>query len=102
MKIYVGNFDTQWNDENLKGLFGTYGQVTSATVMMDLFTERSRGFGYVTMPNDAEASAAIEELNGAEIESRVLTVKMSEPEKGKSGSYKVGNGGVNPYRFKKN
>lgn len=102
MKIYVGNFDTQWNDENLKGLFSTYGQVISATVMMDLFTERSRGFGYVTMPNDAEASAAIEALHGAEVESRVLTVKMAEPEKEKSGSYKVGSGGVNPYRFKKN
>lgn len=102
MKIYVGNFDTQWNDENLKGLFGAYGQVISATVMMDVFTERSRGFGYVSMPDDAEATTAIESLHGAEIENRVLIVKMTEPEKEKSGSYKVGSGGINPYRFKKN
>ena len=100
--IYVGNFNTQWTDENLKSLFSTYGQVISGSVMMDLFTERSRGFGYVTMANEAEATAAIEALHQREIEGNVLTVKMAEPQKEKAGSYKVGNGGINPYRFKKN
>ncbi|RYZ62158.1 MAG: RNA-binding protein, partial [Chitinophagaceae bacterium] len=59
MNIYVANFDTAWKDEDLRQLFTPYGEVASASVEMDVFTEKSRGFGYVDMPDEAAAQAAI-------------------------------------------
>ena len=102
MNIYVANFDTKWNDENLKELFLTYGNVQSAQVMIDGFTERSRGFGYVEMPDAQEAETAIKALHATELNGGTLTVRQADPREEKKGSYKVGNGGINPYRFKKN
>lgn len=102
MNIYVGNFDTQWTDDNLKNLFAPYGTVNTAHVMIDGFTEQSRGFGYVDMPDETEASKAITALNQSEQNGLKLTVQQADPRVERKGSYKVGNGGVNPYRFKKN
>lgn len=102
MNIYVGNFDTQWTNENLKTIFAAYGTVDTALVMMDMFTDRSRGFGYVTMPDDAEAIKAIAALHQSELNGLRLTVSKANPIEEKKGSYKIGNGGINPYRFKKN
>ena len=102
MNIYVANFDTNWNDEDLRALFTPYGDVASATVEMDVFTEKSRGFGYVEMANDEQAEAAIRALNQTDHNGNKLVVKQAEPKVENKGSYKVGNGGVNPYRFKKN
>ena len=102
MNIYVANFDTQWTNENLKELFFPFGAVDKALVMMDAFTERSRGFGYVQMPDEAEASKAITALNQSELNGLRLTVSKADPKEERQGSYKVGNGGINPYRFKKN
>lgn len=102
MNIYIANFDTQWNDDNLRELFVPHGTVDSARIMIDGFTEQSRGFGYVEMPVDEEALAAVAALNDAEVAGKKLVVKQADPREVRKGSYKVGNGGINPYRFKKN
>ena len=102
MNIYIANFDTQWNDTQLEALFLTYGKVDSATVMMDGFTEKSRGCGYVQMPSDEEAALAIASLHQREINGLTLSVTQAPLPDERKGSYKVGNGGINPYRFKKN
>lgn len=101
MNIYVANFDTQWTNENLKELFTPFGSVAKAQIMIDGFTERSRGFGHVEMPDEAEANQAINALNQSELNSRTLTVSKADPITERKGSYKVGNGGINPYRFRK-
>ena len=102
MNIYVSDFDTQLNNEGLRDLFAPHGEVQSAEIAMDVFTDKSRGFGYVEMPVEEEARAAIAALNKKEINGRSISVQEAEPREIKRGSYKVGNGGVNPYRFKKN
>jgi RNA recognition motif-containing protein len=102
MNIYVANFDLQWKNEDLQHLFATYGVVQSAEVVMDAFTDKSRGFGYVEMPSDEEGSAAIAALNQKEVNGRLMNVQPAEPRQTRRGSYKVGQGGVNPYRFRKN
>ena len=74
MRLYVGNLHFQVTDEELRSAFSAYGSVTSATVVIDRDTGRSRGFGFVEMPNAAEAQAAIRGLNGSRLRDRVLTV----------------------------
>jgi RNA recognition motif-containing protein len=102
MNIYIGNFGTQLKDEELKNLFTPHGEVTSVEIAMDVFTETSRGFGYVEMPVEDQARAAIAALNQSEMNGLRLQVQVAEPKEVKKGSYKVGDGGFNPYRFKKN
>jgi RNA recognition motif-containing protein len=102
MNIYVANIDLQWKNEDLQNLFTAYGAVQSAEIAMDAFTDKSRGFGYVEMPNDEEGQAAIAALNQKEVNGRLINVQLAEPKETRRGSYKVGNGGINPYRFKKN
>ncbi len=79
MNIYVGNLS--WNTEEpaLRDLFSQHGQVDSARVLKDRETGRSRGFGFVEMPNDDEARAAIEALNGFELDGRQLKVNEARP-----------------------
>ena len=102
MNIYVANFDTNWKDEDLRQLFTPYGEVASASVEMDLFTDKSRGFGYVEMPDEASAQKAIDALHQKDVNGNQLNVKQAEAKVVNKGSYKVGTGGVNPYRFRKN
>ena len=102
MNIYVAYFDLQWKDEDLKKLFAPHGEVETAKVEMDVFTDQSRGFGYVEMPDETQARTAIEALNKTEVNGTQLKVQEAEPKESKKGSYKVGSGGINPYRFKKN
>lgn len=102
MNIYIANFDTAWSDANLKEVFLPYGEVKTAQVMMDGFTERSRGFGYIAMPSDEEAETAIAALHGKELNGQKITVKQGNPPEERKGSYKAGNSVVNPYRFKRN
>ena len=78
-KLYVGNLSYNTNDSALKDLFAQVGPVASAIVLMDKMTGRSRGFGFVNMVNDAEADAAIEKMNGADLEGRKLTVNEAKP-----------------------
>ena len=102
MNIYVAKFDSQLSDEQLKELFTPYGEVTSATVQIDNFTDQSRCFGYVEMPDADQAKKAIAALNLSEVNGAIIKVEESEVKEIKRGSYKVGNVEVNPYRFKKN
>lgn len=102
MNIIISNIDTRLSDEDLRNLFAAHGEVESAAIAMDAFTEQSRGFGYVDMPQEEQARAAIAALNQSELDGRVISVQQTEPQAVRKGSYKVGNGAVNIYRFKKN
>ena len=79
MNIYVSNLSFNVNDDDLRGFFESYGEVTSAKVINDKFTGKSRGFGFVEMPSDEAAQKAINELNGAKIDGRAIVVNKSEP-----------------------
>lgn len=78
-KLYVGNLAYSMRDADLEQVFVEHGSVESANVIMDRDTGRSKGFGFVEMSNDDEAQAAIEALNGKEIEGRPLTVNEARP-----------------------
>lgn len=78
-KLYVGNLSYNTTDASLKAAFTPLGEVESANVIMDKMTGRSRGFGFVNMVNDAEAEAAIQKMNGADVEGRKLTVNEAKP-----------------------
>lgn len=73
-RLYVGNLSYNTTDESLRQAFSAHGAVTSAQVVMDRDTNRSRGFGFVEMANDNEAQAAIAALNGQPLDGRALTV----------------------------
>ncbi len=77
--IYVGNLPFSTSNEELEEAFASYGTVTSAKVIRDKFTDRSRGFGFVEMENDDEAEKAIAEMNGNAMEGRTLKVDEARP-----------------------
>ncbi|MFP4091846.1 MAG: RNA recognition motif domain-containing protein [Cyclobacteriaceae bacterium] len=79
MNIYVANLNYKVQDENLRELFEEYGEVSSAKVISDRETGKSRGFGFVEMPDENDALTAIEELDGVEIEGRVIKVNKARP-----------------------
>ena len=79
MNIYVGNLAYSVKDEDMKAAFAEFGEVTSAKVIMDKYTGRSRGFGFVEMANDEEAKAAIEGMNGKELQGRAVKVNEAHP-----------------------
>lgn len=81
MNIYVGNLDFRINEQDLKEIFEEYGTVSSTKIIMDKFSGKSRGFGFVTMENQAEAQKAIDELNGASLEEREMVVNEARPRK---------------------
>jgi RNA recognition motif-containing protein len=83
--LYVGNLSFNTTDSDLQRLFEEYGTVQSAKVIMDRESGRSRGFGFVEMPNDQEAQAAIDGLNGQEVDGRTLTVNESRPREDRGG-----------------
>ncbi len=93
MKIYVGNLSFNTTQQELEDLFTNYGSVQEAAVVTDRETGRSRGFGFITMPEGSEASAAIEGLNGTEIEGRALTVSEARPKTDRPRSGGGGGGG---------
>lgn len=98
MNIYVGNLSWNLKDQDLSNLFATHGEVSSAKIVTDKFTNRSKGFGFVEMPNDDQAQAAIAALNGTEVDGRNIVVNESrpKPEGGGGGGFKkrsFGNGG---------
>ena len=94
MNIYVGNLSWNLKDQDLSDLFASYGEVASAKIVIDKFTQRSKGFGFVEMPNDEQAQAAIAQLNGSEVDGRNLVVNESRPKEGgdNGGGYKKGGG----------
>ena len=79
MNIFVGNLSFRATNGDLETLFGEYGAVDSAAIINDRDSGRSRGFGFVEMPDAAEGQKAIEELNGFEHEGRALTVNEARP-----------------------
>ena len=98
-KLYVGNLPYSVRDSDLEQSFGQFGAVTSAKVMMERDTGRSKGFGFVEMGSDAEALAAIEGMNGAPLGGRSLVVNEARPMEprpprtGGGGGYGGGGGG---------
>ena len=99
MKIYVGNLSFKTTDDILRDRFAEFGDVDEAVVVTDRETGRSRGFGFVTMPDDAQARDAIEAINGQEFEGRTLNVSEArprEPRRGGGGGYGGGGGGGVP------
>ena len=84
-KIYVGNLPYSVTDASLQSNFAEFGEVTSAKVMMDRDTGRSKGFGFVEMGSEQEAQAAITALNGKSIDGRALTVNEARPREERSG-----------------
>ena len=85
MNIYVGNLSWQMTDEDLRALFEQYGSVTSAKIVKDKVSGRSKGFGFVEMSADTEAQAAISALNGTQFGGRTLTVNEARPQEPRSG-----------------
>jgi RNA recognition motif-containing protein len=79
MNIYVSNLSFAVVDEDLKSYFAEYGEVTSAKVIMDKYTNRSKGFGFVEMSDDAAAQKAIAELDGATVDGRSIKVSVARP-----------------------
>ncbi len=78
-RLYVGGLSYNTTDVTLKEGFSKYGEVESANIIIDKMTGRSRGFGFVTMTNDAEGDAAIEAMNGAEFDGRRISVNEARP-----------------------
>jgi len=84
MNIYVSNLSFAVQDEDLREFFVEYGEVTSAKIITDKFTQRSRGFGFVEMPDDAAAERAIKELDGGMVDGRAIKVTVAKPKEEKS------------------
>jgi RNA recognition motif-containing protein len=94
-KLYVGNLAYSVRDESLQQAFSQFGTVTSAKVMMDRETGRSKGFGFVEMGSDAEAQSAINGMNGQSLEGRPLVVNEARPREERPGGWGGGGGGGN-------
>lgn len=91
MNIFVSNLSFNVGDEDLRSFFAPYGEVTSSKIINDRESGRSRGFGFVEMPDDAAANKAIDELNGSSVEGRTIQVAEARPKT--SGGFRGGNGG---------
>lgn len=98
MNIFVGNLSFNTNEDNLRAAFEAYGQVSSARIITDRETGRSRGFAFVEMPSSSEAQAAISGLDGRDMDGRNLKVNEAKPKEeggrgGGGGGYRGGGGG---------
>jgi len=98
MNIYVGNLAYEFTDDELRKEFEAFGQVASATIIKDKYSGDSKGFGFVEMPTEEEAQAAIDGLNGKEVKGRALNVNKARPRtegrsRGGGGGYRGGGGG---------
>ena len=95
MKIYVGNLSYEVTEEDLRQAFEQSGQVESVSIIIDKYSGRSKGFGFVEMPSNVEGQAAIEGLNGKELKGRALNVNVARPRtenRGDRGGYGGGRG----------
>ena len=84
MNIYVANLSFSVKDEDLRSYFAEYGEVSSAKVITDKLTNRSRGFAFVEMPDEAAAQKAIAELDGAMVDDRAIKVNVAKPKEERS------------------
>ncbi|MHB1688274.1 MAG: RNA recognition motif domain-containing protein [Ignavibacteriaceae bacterium] len=92
MNIFVGNLSRDVTDDDLKELFANYGQVKSAKVIRDMFSQESKGFGFVEMPGLSEAQKAMDELNTKDLKGKKITVNEARP---RDGERRGGGGGNN-------
>ncbi|MCE3281372.1 MAG: RNA-binding protein [Chitinophagaceae bacterium] len=99
MNIYVSNLSFNVQDEDLREFFAEYGEVTSAKVITDKFTNRSRGFGFVEMADDEAARKAIAELNGGVVEGRTINVTEAKPREERPNTGGTGGGGYKKRSF---
>lgn len=97
MDIYVGNLSRTTSEEGLRSFFESYGAISAVKIVIDKFTGEPRGFGFVTMGNDEEANAAIEALNGKDLDGRSLRINQARPQEPRSRSSNGGprGGGFN-------
>ena len=97
MNIYVANIPFKATEDELKGLFEEYGEVSSTKIILDKFTQRSRGFGFIEMSDDAAARQAINSLNGADFMGKNLVVNEARPKTDapRGGGNRGGGGGFN-------
>lgn len=86
MNMYVSNLSYNVRDEDLRTYFAEYGEVSSAKVIFDRDTQRSRGFGFVEMPDDTAARKAMSELNGGMVEGKPINVSEAKPREDRGGS----------------
>ena len=97
MKIFVGSLPYKIEENELREYFEEYGEVTSVKIIIDKLSGRSKGFGFIEMPNDQQAQQAIDELNGAEVEGRTIVVNEAEERRenrgGGGGGFNRGGGG---------
>ena len=93
MKLYVGNLSFHTTETDLQDLFGSVGTVDSCRIITDRDTGRSRGFGFVEFASDAEGRAAIDQMNGKEVDGRALTVNEAKPQENRGGGGGGGRGG---------
>ncbi len=96
-KLYVGGLPSQVTEDKLREIFSAHGAVESATVIMDRMTGRSKGFGFVEMSSQEEAQAAMDKLNGTDLEGRNITVNEAKPREKRSGG--GGGGGYGSDRW---
>jgi cold-inducible RNA-binding protein len=85
MNIFVGNLASNVKEEELKALFSQHGKVDSVKIIRDMFTQTSKGFGFIEMPGKAEAQKALNELNTYELNGKKLTVNEARPQKERRG-----------------
>lgn len=79
MNIYVGNLSSEVTDADLENIFSNYGKVSSVKIIRDMFTQESKGFGFIEMSNRSEAEKAIEQLNTYEIKGKKIVVNEARP-----------------------
>ena len=102
MNIYVSNINFRTQSDSLRELFEQYGEVSSANIITDRESGRSRGFGFVEMPNDTEGQQAIDALNDTDFEGKTINVNVARPKTERTdrgGGYNRGGGGYNKNRY---
>lgn len=102
MNIYVSNLNYSTKSESLQELFAEYGEVTSANIINDRETGRSRGFGFVEMPDDSEGQKAIDALNNTDFEGKTISVNVARPRTERSNGGGYGNRGGNGGGYNRN
>ena len=93
MNIFVAKLSFDTREDSLKQVFEEFGEVSSAKIIMDKFTGRSKGYGFIEMPNDEEGQNAINDLNDSELDGRNIVVKKAEPRENNRRNNRRGGGG---------
>jgi RNA recognition motif-containing protein len=106
MNIYVANIPFKATEDELRGLFEEFGEVSSAKIIMDKITQRSRGFGFIEMKEDSAARQAVNDLNGADFMGKNLVVNEARPKtdapRSGGGGYRGGSGGGGGFNNRRN